>query len=152
MLLESGNSVVIFCRWLVYLDGIPIVDVPEGLMKRSCSLAEGKFKDVECDSAWLSGFHVTDKRGKLSLKEQQKIAKYLDRQQGIPKGGQFKFERNLPVVSAGRLLETSTKITYHRKAPLNLARLDNNNNLHDRTYRYRASGKGVNVYVLDNVE
>ena len=50
-------------------------------------------------------------------------------------------EANLEVVPGSIYKQTN--------APLNLGRLDNHRNKRDRVYRYVATGKGVNAYILD---
>lgn len=60
-----------------------------------------------------------------------------------PRGATVSLEVNRPIYDASLYRQTN--------APLNLARLDNSKNKRDHIYRYAATGKGVNVYILDKV-
>lgn len=53
-------------------------------------------------------------------------------------------EPNLEVVEGSLMVQNN--------APLNLGRLDQEKNTMDNVYKYRTTGKGVTVYVLDKVQ
>lgn len=88
----------------------------------------------------IKGDPITDDEKETILEVlQQKLTSKEETQNGV-----VNLEPNLEVVEGSLMTQNG--------APLNLGRLDQKTNAMDNVYKYRTTGKGVTVYVLDKVQ
>ncbi|GMH33288.1 hypothetical protein BSKO_01122 [Bryopsis sp. KO-2023] len=128
---------------ILYVTGVP--QLKKSIMKSLCVATAKTVSSMACVTMWSDGALVkSTTENPVSALEKEKVLETLQKILSTTEGtenAKINFEQNLEVVA--------TALHTQKNAPLNLGRLDQARNTKDNEYKYRTTGKGVTVYVLD---